>query len=62
MDDAISKLNAETQGEVLQAFEKAFQREAHNLTPHPDLLWQQLYNRLQWINAPQGDSLETEWE
>ena len=33
---------------VLQAFSRALQREAHVLTQHPDLLWQQLYNRLQW--------------
>ena len=34
--------------EILQAYSRAMQREAHVLTQHPDLLWQQLYNRLQW--------------
>jgi len=35
-------------GEVLQAFSRALQRENHVLQESPDLLWQQLYNRLQW--------------
>jgi WD40 repeat protein len=48
MDGETITLNAEAQGEVLQAFSEALQREVHNLTPHPDLLWQQMYNRLQW--------------
>jgi hypothetical protein len=33
---------------VLQAFSRALRRESHVLTQHPKLLWQQLYNRLQW--------------
>ena len=33
---------------TLNAFSRALTREAHVLTQHPDLLWQQLYNRLQW--------------
>ncbi len=33
---------------ILQAFSRALKREAHILTNHPDLLWQQMYNRLQW--------------
>src|SRR4030065_2722488 len=37
-----------TQGKVLQAFSRDLNREAHILTEHPELLWQQLYNRLQW--------------
>ena len=36
---------------VLGAFGKALAREAHNLTQHPDLLWQQMYNRLQWTEG-----------
>ena len=38
----------ERQNLVLKAFSRAFRREAHVLTQYPDLLWQQLYNRLQW--------------
>jgi hypothetical protein len=38
---------------VLEAFGKALGREAHNLTRWPDLLWQQLYNRLQWADGPE---------
>lgn len=33
---------------VLNAFSRTMQRETHVLTHQPDLLWQQLYNRLQW--------------
>jgi hypothetical protein len=33
---------------VLAAFSRALGREAHVLTLHPDILWQQMYNRLQW--------------
>ena len=38
----------ESQTKVLQTFSRALGREAHVLTQHPDLLWQQMYNRLQW--------------
>jgi WD40 repeat protein len=38
----------DTHAKVLQAFSRAIGREAHVLTQHPDLLWQQMYNRLQW--------------
>lgn len=33
---------------TLVAFSRALTREAHVLTRQPDLLWQQLHNRLQW--------------
>ena len=33
---------------VLDAFLRALQRESHVLIEHPDLLWQQLHNHLQW--------------
>ena len=33
---------------MLKSFSRALTREAHVLTQQPDLLWQQLYNRLQW--------------
>jgi len=33
---------------VLQSFSRAMRREAHVLTREPALLWQQMYNRLQW--------------
>jgi len=49
MDGEKEKLNAESQGEVLQVFSRALQRERHNLTSHPNILWQQLHNRLQCL-------------
>jgi hypothetical protein len=45
---------------VLEAFARDIGRETHNLQPHPDLLWQQLYNRLQWEDEPVTRILEPE--
>lgn len=47
---------------VLDAFEAAIRREAHNLQAHPDLLWQQLYNRLQWEAEPVLGVLEPDFK
>jgi WD40 repeat protein len=33
---------------VLEAYQRALRRETHVVTARPYLLWQQLYNRLQW--------------
>jgi WD40 repeat protein len=43
----------ENYGSILKAFSRALRLEAHVLIQHPCLLWQQLYNRLQW----EGDSV-----
>ena len=45
---------------ILGAFSRAIAREAHVLTRSPDLLWQQLYNRLQWEGEETKQALETE--
>ena len=37
---------------ALQTFERALRRESHVLRDRPELLWQQLYNRLQWEEGP----------
>jgi len=37
---------------ALEAFARALRREAHNLQQRPDLLWPQMYNRLQWEDEP----------
>ena len=42
---------------ILHAFSRALGREVHVLTGHPELLWQQLYNRLQWEG--EGDQAGT---
>jgi len=39
---------------ILAAFSRGLNREAHVLTQQPDLLWQQMYNRLQW----EGDEVK----
>lgn len=44
---------------VLEAFGKALVREAHNLTQQPDLLWQQMFNRLQWVDGTEKDGIVT---
>ena len=47
---------------VLQAFSRAVSREVSTLSQRPDLLWQQLYNRLQWEETPVPAVLEGELE
>lgn len=47
---------------VLDAFARALNREVHNLTQRPHLLWQQLYNRLQWEDEPVPGMLDPELE
>src|SRR5450759_1000680 len=47
---------------TLGAFSRALGREAHVLIKQPDLLWQQLYNRLQWEGPPLAGRLSTERE
>jgi hypothetical protein len=37
--------------EVLEAFSRALSQEAHNLRERPDILWQQMFNRLQWADC-----------
>lgn len=37
---------------VLEAFDRALVRETHILQARPDLVWQQLCNRLQWDEGP----------
>jgi WD40 repeat protein len=44
----------------LAAFSRALTREAHVFLKRPDLLWQQLYNRLQWEDEPVPRMLK--WE
>src|SRR5665648_604721 len=45
------------QSTVLKAFSRALGREAHVLTHQPDILWQQMYNRLQWLEESRDDPL-----
>ena len=47
---------------MLEAFERALRRETQNLTQRPDLLGQQLHNRLQWEDEPVPRMLEPERE
>jgi WD40 repeat protein len=42
------------QHRVIEIFARSLRRESHNLTQHPELLWQQTFNRLQWEDAAQG--------
>ncbi len=49
-------------GLVLAAFRRALAREMHVLRRDPGLLWQQLYNRLQWEDEPVPAVLEPEFE
>jgi WD40 repeat protein len=40
------------QSTVLKAFSHALGREEPVLVSHPEIIWQQLYNRLQWADEP----------
>lgn len=42
---------------VINAFAGAVGRESHVLHERPELLWQQVYNRLQWKAPPMADLL-----
>ena len=55
MSDKMTQCTINDQDEVLQAFSRTLGREAHTLTKRPDLLWQQLSNRLQWEKGPAAD-------
>jgi WD40 repeat protein len=45
---------------ALKSFSRALQREAHVLTRQPDLLWQQIYNRLHWEEGEIEQCLDQE--
>jgi len=47
---------------ILAAFSRALGREAHVLANSPNLLWQQLFNRLQWEDEPIPEILSPELE
>jgi WD40 repeat protein len=55
MDVKHQQDTAEEKRVVYKAFSRAIGQEAYVLRREPDLLWQQLYNRLQWENKG-GDS------
>ena len=42
---------------VLEAFGKVLGQELHNIKERPDILWQQMYNRLQWVDGEKGNGL-----
>ena len=45
------KLDRKDQKEVMYAFHLALSQERHNLLERPKILWQQMYNRLQWADG-----------
>lgn len=61
------KLNRSDQRAVLERFSRDFNREMHNLQERPDIIWQQMYNRLQWSDAtsnsdgPVAQTIESEY-
>ena len=59
MTDAVAEgqVPAAERPAVLAAFARVLGQEAHILRERPEILWQQLYNRLQWEEAPVPDAL-----
>ncbi|MFO8174459.1 MAG: WD40 repeat domain-containing protein, partial [Longimicrobiales bacterium] len=47
---------------AVAALRRALDREAHVLSHRPDLLWQQLFNRLQWVGGPVSSLVGPEFE
>src|SRR5512139_2411046 len=64
MDNTIDNLHAPTTGQisVLQDFRRAVRRESYILRRQPELLWQQLYNRLQWMGPDLNQVLKAQLE
>jgi WD40 repeat protein len=50
------------QGVIVRTFSRVLGRETHVLTQHSDLIWQQLYNRLQWEGEVVNQVLAPEQE
>jgi WD40 repeat protein len=48
-------MNCSEQITVLEAFRKTLGKELHNLRERPEILWQQMYNRLQWADDEEGE-------
>ena len=61
-DNPTPSLSLDEKRQILTRFSKAIKREAHNLQHWPDLLWPQLYNRLQWDEEPVPQALKPEYE
>ncbi len=61
MDKDIAQATAIQQRTVLNAFSRALGRENHILSQQPYLLWQQLYNRLQWEGEGVLQTIATEF-
>ena len=62
MTTAGKLLSADQSQDVLAAFARALQQEAHTLVRRPDLIWQQLHNRLQSSSGPIQQILAVELE
>lgn len=54
---ATEQMSRTEQRTVLEAFSRTLAREAHNLVQWPELLWQQMYNRLQWADDRDTEGL-----
>ncbi len=48
-------MNRSEQKTVLESFRKTLGQELHNLKEWPEILWQQMYNRLQWVDGDDED-------
>ena len=58
-DLALAMTSSETgdRRSTLEEFDRAIRRESHAIQIRPDLIWQQLYNRLQWAGPAVTDRL-----
>ncbi len=60
-------MSKKEQKEVLKSLKQVLSQERHNLLEWPEILWQQMYNRLQWVDeegkdGPVTKTIEPEFE
>jgi len=48
-------MNCSEQKTIIEAFGRVLSQELHNIRERPEILWQQMYNRLQWVDDEGGD-------
>ena len=53
-------MNRSKQFCVLEAFRKILRQELQYIQQRPDILWQQMYNRLQWVEESVKEYIEPE--
>ena len=62
IEDSGARVGAGDRFAVLGAFQRAVAREVHTLSRDPEIVWPQLFNRLQWEDHPVSAVVAAELE